>query len=267
MFFGLTNLPATFQAMMNKIFTEKIREGHIVIYLDNILIFSDNIDDHHTLVACVLSKLCQHKLYLKLEKCNFKKEMVGYLEMVVGGGEVRIEEKKVEAIRNWMTPSRKKDLQCFLGFVNFYRKFIKDFSRIACPLHKLTDNMPWKWLRHHQSTFDMLKSAISDVTILHTPHDTGKFKIEADSSYFAIGGTLSQHQEGHWQPIMFLLKSFSSAECNYKIYDKELLVIMTCLEEWRHYVFSAMDRFEVWSDHKNLKDFRQPQKINRRQAY
>jgi len=235
MFFGLTNSPATFQAMMNKIFTEEIREGHVVIYLDDILIFSNNIDNHRALVACILSKLCQHKLYLKPEKREFEKETVGYLGMVVSGGEVRMEEKKVEAVRNWATPSWKKDLQRFLGFVNFYRKFIKDFSKIARPLHELTGNMPWEWLTHHQLAFDTLKGAISDAMILHTPRDTRMFGIEADSSDFAIGSTLSQHQEGLWRPITFLLKSLSSAERNYEIYDKELLAIMTCLEEWRHY--------------------------------
>ena len=104
-FFGLTNSPATFQVMMNTIFTEGIREGQVVIYLDNILIFSNNINDHHILVAHVLAKLRQYKLYLKLEKCEFEKGMVGYLEMVIGRGKVRMEEKKMEAIRNWMTPS------------------------------------------------------------------------------------------------------------------------------------------------------------------
>jgi len=111
MFFGLTNSPATFQAMMNKIFAEEIREGHVVIYLDDILIFSDNLDEHCALVTRVLQKLHLHKLFLKPEKCEFKKESVNYLGMVVSGGEVRMEEKKVEAIRNWDTPSKKKDLQ------------------------------------------------------------------------------------------------------------------------------------------------------------
>ena len=95
-------------------------------------------------MAQVLQKLRQNKLYLKLEKCEFEKETVDYLGMVVGGGEVRMEKKKMEAIRGWLTPSRKKELQCFLGFVNFYGKFVKDFSMITRPLHKLTGNSPWK---------------------------------------------------------------------------------------------------------------------------
>jgi len=249
---------------MNKIFTKEIQEGHVVIYLDNILIFSDNLDEHRALVARVLQKLRLYKLFLKLEKCEFEKELVNYLGMVVGGGEVRMEEKKVKAIRNWDTPSKKKDLQRFLGFVNFYRKFVKDFSRIARPLHELTGNILWGWLPRHQEAFDSLKNTISNATILHTPQDTGKFKIEADSSDFAMGGTLSQLQGGHWKPIAFLFKSLIPAKCNYEIYDKELLTIMTCLDEWCHYVLSATEQFEVWSNHKNLEYFRKPQNINRR---
>ena len=126
---------------------------------------------------------------------------------------------------------------------------------IACLLYELTGNTPWEWLPHHQMAFDTLKTAISNATILHTPHDTGRFKIEADSSDFAIGGTLCQLQEGRWKPIAFLSKSLSPAECNYKIYDKELLAIMICLDEWRHYVLGAPERFEVWSNHKNLEYF------------
>jgi len=101
-----------------------------------------NLDEHRVLVARVLWKLQQNKLYLKPEKCKFEKEMMNYLRMVVGGGEMRIKEKKVEAIREWTAPSQKKDLQHFLGFINFYCKFVKDFSMITHPLHKLTGNNP-----------------------------------------------------------------------------------------------------------------------------
>ena len=150
--------------------------------------------------------------------------------------------------------------------MNFYHKFIKDFSVIARPLHELTGNTPWEWLPHHQAAFDTLKNVILDATILHTPYDTGKFKIEADSLDFAVGGTLSQLQEGCWKPIAFLSKSLSPAERNYKIYDKELLAIIICLDKWCQYILGAPKRFEVWSDHKNLEYFRKPQNINYRQA-
>jgi len=171
-----------------------------------------------------------------------------------------MKEKKVEAIRSWEALSKKKDLQWFL-------RFVKDFSRIIQPLYELTGNTPWGWLPRHQEAFDTLKNAISDATILHTPQDTGKFKIEADSSNFAVGGTLSQLQGGQWKPIAFLSKSLLPAKCNYEIYNKELLAIMTCLDEWRHYILGAMEKFKVWSNDKNLEYFRKPQNINCRQAH
>ena len=98
------------------------------------------------------------------------------------------------------------------------------------------------------------------------PQDTGKFKIEADSSDFAVEGTLSQLQGGHWKPIAFLSKSLIPAKCNYEIYNKELLAIMMCLAEWCQYVLGATEQFEIWSNHKNLEYFRKPQNINRQQA-
>ena len=170
---------------------------------------------------------------------------MNYLGMVVGRREVQVEKKKVEASRSWEALSKKKDLQQFLRFVNFYHKFIKDFSRIAQSLHELTENTPWGWLPQHQEAFDTLKNVISDATILHTLLDTRKLKIEADSSNFAVGGMLSQLQGGQWKPIAFLSKSLLPTERNYKIYDKELLTIMTCLDKWHHYVLGATEKFEV----------------------
>jgi len=150
--------------------------------------------------------------------------------------------------------------------VNFYRKFVKDFTKIACPLYKLTGHVPWEWLPRHQEAFDTLKDTIFNVTILHTLQDTGKFRIEADSSDFAMGGTLSQLQGGTWKPIAFLSKSLLPAEHNYEIYNKELLVIMVCLDEWCQYILGTTEQFEIWSDHKNLEYFRKPQNINRQQV-
>src|SRR5262249_2455157 len=124
MFFGLTNSPATFQAMMNKILAEEIKEGHVIVYLDDILIFSTTLSHHHPLVHQVLQKLCHHKLYLKPEKCDFELDTVHYLGMVVGHSKVQMEQEKVKAIQDWPTPQKKWDLQSFLGFVNFYHKFI-----------------------------------------------------------------------------------------------------------------------------------------------
>ena len=173
---------------------------------------------------------------------------------------------QVKAIRNWNAPLKKRDLQQFLSFVNFYRKFVKDFSKIARLLHEVTRHIPWKWLPRHQEAFNTLKDTISNATILHTPQDTGKFRIEANNSDFTIGSTLSQLQGRTWKPIAFLSKSLLPARRNYEIYDKKLLAIMVCLDEWCQYVLGAKEQFEIWSDHKNPEYFRKPQNINQWQA-
>lgn len=138
MFFGLTNSPATFQGFMNEIFKELIDEGHVVIYMDDILIFTENLEQHRILVRKVLEILRRNKLYLKPEKCFFEQLSVEYLGLIIGDGLVRMDPAKVEAVKNWPTPKSKKEVQSFLGFCNFYRRFIKDFSAIAKPLTSLT---------------------------------------------------------------------------------------------------------------------------------
>lgn len=129
--------------------------------------------------------------------------------MVVGNGEVRMEKPKVQAILDWRTPTRKRELQNFLGFINFYRKFVKDFAKIARPLHELTGNAPWTWTERHSNAFETLKQTVANAAILHIPKDVGRFKVEADSSDFAVGGVLSQWQDNQWKPIAFLSKAFN----------------------------------------------------------
>ena len=140
MFFGLTNSPATFQAMMNSLFGDLIASGRGVIYLDDILIFTESLEEHRQVVRQVLEVLRKNHLYLKPEKCEFEQRSIEYLGMIVEEGNVRMDPAKVAAIREWPTPTKKRDLQSFIGFCNFYRHFIEDFSKIARPLHDLTKN-------------------------------------------------------------------------------------------------------------------------------
>jgi hypothetical protein len=138
MFFSLTNLPATFQAMMNKLFHNLIFTGKVVIYLDHVLIFTEDLDKHRKLVRQVLEVFRSNNLSLKIEKCEFEKTQVKYLGLIVGDGETRMNPAKVSAVANWPEPKNKKELQSFLGFCNYYCRFIKDFSEIARPLYDLT---------------------------------------------------------------------------------------------------------------------------------
>lgn len=131
---------------------------------------------------------------------------------------------------------------------------------------KLTGKTQWKWGDEQQKAFEWLKEALCTAPCLKIPDDTGKFRLEADASEGAVGAVLSQEQEGKMHPIAYFSKSLSDTERNYEIYNKEMLGIMLALDEWQQFLMGARQTFEIWTDHNNLQYFRQPQKVNRRQA-
>jgi hypothetical protein len=120
MYFGLTNSPATFQTIINKIFQDLITEGVISIYLDDILIFTNSLEDHCRITCLVLDRMCEHKLYLRLEKCEFKKTKIEYLGVIISHNKVKMDPVKIAGVADWPTPSNKKEVQSFVGFINFY---------------------------------------------------------------------------------------------------------------------------------------------------
>ena len=266
MFFGLTNSPATFQSFMNSILKDLVDEGHVIVYLDDILIYTMDLKEHDRIVRQVLEILKRNRLYLRFEKCTFAQSTIEYLGFIVGNGEIRMDAKKVEAIQTWPEPKNLTNVQSFLGFCNFYRRFIKDFSKIARPLNRLTGNVEWQWGEEERKAFEGLKEAVKTFPVLAVPTDEDPFRVESDASDFAVGAILSQKQEGKWRPIAYFSQSMSQAERNYAIYDKEMLAIMLALREWRQYLLGAKHPVEVWTDHKNLSYFKAPQDLNRRQA-
>ena len=232
MFFGLTNSPATFQSFMNHILKRQIDEGHVIVYMDDILVFTDTVEEHCRIVNEVLRILEQNHLYLKPEKCIFESPYVDYLGIIVGNGTVRMDPKKVQAVSQWPTPEKKRDVQAFLGFCNFFRRFIRGFSGVAKPLSNLTGNKDWSWGLPEQLAFEELKSHIAEDVTLTIPHDEGQFRVEADSSEFANGAVLSQNLNGKWYPVAFRSRALNEVERNYEIYDKEMMAIMDSLDEW-----------------------------------
>jgi len=171
----------------------------------------------------------KHNLYFKRSKCNFNMEEIPILGVVVGKGQIQMEQEKIKAVKKWKTPTKVKDVESFLEFANFYRRFIQNFSYTAKPLNKLKGKKEWKWKEEHQRTFEELKKKIRSQPVLALPRREGKFRVETDVSGHAIGGVLSQEQEGKWKPIAFLSRTMQPAEQNYKIYDKELLAIVEAL--------------------------------------
>ena len=215
MFFGLTNSPATFQTMMNDIFHELIMEGVVVVYLDDILIFTETVEEHQKVTWRVLELLAKHKLYLQPEKCEFEKTRIEYLGVIISHNSVEMDPIKVAGVKDWPAPKNKKEVQSFLGFVNFYRRFIQDFSHHVRPLFDLTRNdKPWTWGQAESEAFDKLKDIITSAPVLSSPDNSSPFCIEADSSDFATGAVLSQQspKDNKWHPLAFYSKSLSAVE-------------------------------------------------------
>jgi len=234
MFFGMTNSLATFQTIINNIFQNLIAEGIVVVYLDNILIFTKTEEEHAQVVRWVLQVLKKNKLFLCPEKCKFCKQQIKYLNLVILENEVSMDPVKVAEVREWPTPENKMDVQAFLGFLNFYRRFIRDFSAKARPLFDLTCfEQVWTWSGREQAAFEDLKTAVTTASVLVSLQELDPFQIEADSSDFATGAVLSQQSmmDRKWHPIAFYSKSLSSVERNYEIHDKEMLAIICALEE------------------------------------
>jgi len=156
-------------------------------------------------------------------------EEILILGVVVGRGQVKMEQKKIKAIKEWKTPTKVKDVESFLGFTNFYRHFIQNFSYTAKPLNKLKGKKEWKWDEEHQKAFKELKENITSQLVLSLLRREEKFRVETDASGHAIGGVLSQEQDGKWKLITFLSRTMQPAERNYEIYNKELLAIVEAL--------------------------------------
>jgi RNase H-like domain found in reverse transcriptase/Reverse transcriptase (RNA-dependent DNA polymerase)/Integrase zinc binding domain/Chromo (CHRromatin Organisation MOdifier) domain len=269
MYFGLTNSPATFQTMMNDIFHDLIMEGVVCIYLDDILIFTDTLEEHRRISRLVMERLREHKLYLRHDKCEFEKTRIEYLGVIISHNHVEMDPVKIAGVAEWPAPRSKKEVQSFIGFANFYRRFIQDFSHHARALFDLTrKDAPFTWGVREEDAFAKIKELVTSAPVLVLPDSDRPYRVEADGSGVATGAVLSQlsAEDDRWHPVAFLSKSLSAVERNYEIHDTEMLAIIRALEEWRHYLEGARLPVEIWTDHKNLEYFRSAQKLNRRQA-
>jgi hypothetical protein len=236
--------------------------------MDDILIFTKTLEEHRRILRRVLKILQDNNLYLKPEKCAFEVDTVEFVGFVLSNGSIQMDPVKVAGVKEWPTPTNVTEVQSFLGFINFYRRFIRDFSTVAHPLHNLTrkDNI-WSWKEAEQKAFQSLKDLITSSPILVHPDINRQFRLETDSSDYATGAVLSQLcDDGKWRPVGFYSKSLSEVERNYDIHDKELLSVIRGLTEWRHLLEGAPQKIEILNDHQNLTYFTTAQNLNRRQA-
>jgi len=196
MYFRLCNSPETFQRMMNSIFRELLHEGVLANYMDNFVIPARTIKELEERTIRFLKIAEKHNLCFKWSKCDFNMEEIPILGVIVGKGQIKMEQEKIKAVKEWKTPGKVKDMESFLGFANFYKCFIQNFSHIAKPLNELKGKKEWKWEEEHQKVFEERKERITSQPVLALPRRKKKFRVEMDVSGHAIGGVLSQEQEG-----------------------------------------------------------------------
>jgi len=264
----MTNSPATFQVMMNEILRDLINEGKVAAFVDDVLVGTETEEGHDEVMKEILRRLEENDLYVKLEKCMWKARKIGFLGVVIRPNGIEMEKGKVKGVLGWPVPKTVKDIKKFLGLANYYRRFIKDFTQVARPMNVLTrKDEKWQWEDEQQKAFDELKKVFTSKPVLAALDLDKEFRIEADASNYATGGVLSMKcSDEKWRPITFILKSLSDTERNYEIHDKEMLAVVRCLEAWRHFLEGTVEKFEIWTDHKNLEYFMKTQKLNQRQA-
>jgi hypothetical protein len=267
--FGLTNAPAIFQQMMQTVFSD-ILNIFVIIYLDDILIFSMDIDSHRAHVAAVLTRLRTHSLYAKLSKCAFDQDNVEFLGHSISSAGISPLPEKVSSVVSWPTPTCLTELQSFIGFCNYYRRFIRAFSQLALPLTNLTrKDAPFLWTPECVSSFAALKQALTTGPVLRHADPLLPFVVETDASNFAVGAVLAQPSSFNasvFHPVAFYSRKLDSAERNYDVHDKELLAIICAFEHWRHYLIGSPFVIDVQCDHRNLTFFQTRRVLKSRHA-
>ena len=244
---GLCNAPATFQRMVNEIFREEIKAGFMSVYLDDILIFSNSQEEHEIHVRRVFDRLRTSKLYAKLKKCEFNKDELKFLGLIVKKGTIKPNPKKVEVVRDWPTPCTKHDLRQFLGLTNYSKKFIQGYASITRSLYGLLqDSQPNRlsWSDSHEKSFNALKSELTSAPVLQLPDFDKPFTVVSDAFDFAVGAVLLQDDH----PVAYASRKLNSAELNYPTGEKELLGVKYSLEQFRHYLLGV--HFTLITDHK-----------------
>jgi hypothetical protein len=272
--FGLCNAPGTFQAMINKVLQELLDEG-VIVYIDDILIYSEDEETHVVLVKKVLEKLRINHLCASIKKSVFHAPEVEYLGYHISSEGIAMSPIKAKSIQDWAEPRSVKNVQQFLGFANFYRRFIDGFSKVAKPLTELTKKdkegakakTAFNWTEAAGNAFATLKRLFTEAPILVHFHPEKPTVVETDASDFALGAVLSQVQETkRLHPVAYHSRKFKPAEINYDVHDKEMLAIVTAFKEWEHMLKSVADEITVYTDHKNLEYFATSKVLTRRQA-
>ncbi|KAL4036953.1 hypothetical protein IC575_000531 [Cucumis melo] len=252
MSFGLTNAPAVFMDLMNRVFREFL-DTFVIVFIDDILIYSKTEAEHEKHLRMVLQTLRDNKLYAKLKQVSF-------LGHVVSKAGVSVDPAKIEAVTGWTRPSTVSEVRSFLGLAGYYRRFVENFSRIATPLTQLTKKgAPFVWSKACEDSFQNLKQKLVTAPVLTVPDGSSNFVIYSDSSKKGLGCVLMQQGK----VVAYASRQLKSHEQNYPTHDLELAAVVFALKIWRHYLYG--EKIQIFTDHKSLKYFFTQKELNMRQ--
>ncbi|XP_050113983.1 uncharacterized protein LOC126592327 [Malus sylvestris] len=257
--FGLTNAPAAFMRLMNEVF-QKYLDKFVIVFIDDILVYSKSQADHIRHLNLVLRKLREHQLYAKFSKCQFWLTEVAFLGHVVSAQGIQVDPQKIAAVENWEQPRTVTEVRSFLGLAGYYRRFVQDFSMIALPLTKLTrKDVKFEWDENCERSFQQLKYCLTHAPVLVLPDDSGNFEIYSDASLNGLGCVLMQHNK----VIAYASRQLKNHERNYPTHDLELAAIVFALKIWRHYLYG--EKCKIFTDHKSLQYLFTQHDLNLRQ--
>ncbi|PNY02508.1 retrotransposon-related protein [Trifolium pratense] len=248
--FGLMNAPATFQATMNDLFRPFLRKFVLVFFYD-ILVFSNNLSDHEIHLKQVLHILLTNSFVANQSKCKFGCQEIDYLGHIISGAGVSVDPNKIQCILDWPEPKNVKGVRGFLGLTGYYRKFIKDYGKLAKPLTEMTKNYNFKWGSAAAEAFSKLKTVMTTSPVLVLPNFSLPFEVECDAAGRGLGAVLMQNR----QPIAYFSKALCDSNLSKSVYEKELMALVLAIQHWRHYLLGK--QFTVYTDHKSLKHFLQ----------
>jgi hypothetical protein len=247
MSFGLTNAPAYFMYLMNKVFMEYLFK-FMVVFIDDILIFSKNEEEHDEHLHLVLQKLRENQLYAKLNKCEFWLKKVSFLRHIISKGGISVDPSKVKDVLSWNTPQNVLDIRSSIGLAGYYRRFIEGFSKISKHITELLEKSnTFEWTPRREASFQVLKKRLTMAPILTLPNIEKSFSIYCDASGQGLGCVLMQ--DGH--VIAYASRQLRKHEEKYPTHDLELAAVVHALKIWIHYIIGK--RSEVYSDHKSFK--------------
>ena len=259
MSFGLTNAPAVFMDLMNRVFRPYL-DRFVIVFINDILMYSRSELEHERHLGLVLHTLRQHQLYAKFSKCEFWLSRVGFLGHVISVEGIYVDPQRVEAIANWEQPTTVTEVRSFLGLAGYYRKFIEGFSKIAGPLHCLNrKGVKFEWTDKCEESFQTLKEKLTSAPVLTLPEGNEGFEVYSDASYQGLGCVLMQHK----RVLAYTSRQLKKHELNYPTHDLELAAVIFALKTWRHYLYEAT--CQIFTDHKSLKYLFTQKDLNLRQ--